>query len=62
MGSSTINRGILSAAATIFEMIKGLGFKNKKAAVFGSYGWSGESPGFSRKPLPRPVLRWPLKS
>ncbi len=44
MGSSTINRGILSAAATILEMIKGLGFKNKKAAVFGSYGWSGESP------------------
>jgi anaerobic nitric oxide reductase flavorubredoxin len=24
-------------------MIKGLSFKNKKAAAFGSYGWSGES-------------------
>lgn len=23
-------------------MIKGLRFKNKKAAAFGSYGWSGE--------------------
>lgn len=43
MGSSTINRGILSALAGILEMMKGLGFKNKKAAVFGSYGWSGES-------------------
>ena len=44
MGSSTINRGILSALASILEMIKGLGFKEKKAAAFGSYGWSGESP------------------
>lgn len=24
-------------------MIQGLGFKNKKCAAFGSYGWSGES-------------------
>jgi len=29
--------------AAILEMVKGLGFKDKKAAVFGSYGWSGES-------------------
>jgi flavorubredoxin len=43
MGSSTINRGILSSMAAILEMSKGLGFKGKKAAVFGSYGWSGES-------------------
>lgn len=43
VGSSTINRGILSSTAGILEMIKGLGFKNKKAAAFGSYGWSGES-------------------
>jgi flavorubredoxin len=43
MGSSTINRGILSALAAILEITKGLGFKGKKAAAFGSYGWSGES-------------------
>lgn len=43
MGSSTINRGILSALAAILEISKGLGFKGKKAAAFGSYGWSGES-------------------
>lgn len=43
VGSSTINRGILSGAASILEIIAGLGFKNKKAAAFGSYGWSGES-------------------
>jgi len=42
-GSSTCNRGILSAAAGLLEMVKGLGFKDKKAAAFGSYGWSGES-------------------
>lgn len=43
VGSSTINKGILSSTAAILEMIKGLGFKDKKAASFGSYGWSGES-------------------
>lgn len=43
VGSSTINSGILTAAAGILEMIKGLKFTNKKAAAFGSYGWSGES-------------------
>ncbi|NLB19002.1 MAG: anaerobic nitric oxide reductase flavorubredoxin [Syntrophomonadaceae bacterium] len=44
VGSPTINRGILSSVAAIMEEIKGLGFKNKQAAAFGSYGWSGESP------------------
>jgi flavorubredoxin len=43
VGSSTINRTILSGVAGFLEEIKGLGFKNKKAAAFGSYGWSGES-------------------
>lgn len=43
VGSSTINKGILSSTAGILEMIKGLSFKNKKAAAFGSYGWGGES-------------------
>ncbi|MCP4138388.1 MAG: anaerobic nitric oxide reductase flavorubredoxin, partial [bacterium] len=31
------------ATAGILEEIEGLQFKNKKAAAFGSYGWSGES-------------------
>ncbi|MDF2531174.1 MAG: metallo-beta-lactamase [Clostridia bacterium] len=43
VGSSTINKGILHSVAGMLEQIKGLGFKNKKAAAFGSYGWSGES-------------------
>lgn len=43
IGSPTINRGILTSVAGIIEEIKGLGLKNKKAAAFGCYGWSGES-------------------
>ncbi len=43
MGCSTENRGVLSATASLLEVIKGLQFKNKVAASFGSYGWSGES-------------------
>lgn len=43
VGSSTINNGILHSIAGILEMIRGLKFKQKKAAAFGSYGWSGES-------------------
>lgn len=43
LGSPTINKGILTAMASLLEEIKGLGFKNKKAAAFGCYGWSGES-------------------
>jgi len=43
MGSPTINKGLLSSIGGIKEEIKGLSFKNKRAAAFGSYGWSGES-------------------
>ena len=45
VGSSTINRGILTSVAGILEEIKGLKFKNKKAFAFGCYGWSCESVG-----------------
>ena len=51
LGSSTINRGILSSIAMIMEEIKGLAFKNKKAAAFGSYGWSGEGNGILERLL-----------
>ncbi|HNY11762.1 MAG TPA: anaerobic nitric oxide reductase flavorubredoxin [Candidatus Wallbacteria bacterium] len=43
VGSPTINNGISHATAGILEMIEGLKLKNKKAAAFGCYGWSGES-------------------
>jgi len=42
-GSPTIDKGILFHMAGILEEMRGLSFKNKKAAAFGSYGWSGES-------------------
>jgi flavorubredoxin len=43
VGSSTINKGVLSSIAAIMDEIKGMAFKNKKGAAFGAYGWSGES-------------------
>lgn len=43
VGSPTINRGVLTSIAGLMEEIKGLKFRNKKAAAFGCYGWSGES-------------------
>ena len=42
VGSPTINNGYLFSIGGMMEMIKGLKFKNKRAAAFGSYGWSGE--------------------
>ena len=42
VGSPTVNRRLLSSIGGILEQIRGLGFKNKKAAAFGTYGWSGE--------------------
>lgn len=44
VGSPTINYGYSFAIAGLLEMAKGLKFKKKKAATFGSYGWSGEAP------------------
>lgn len=42
-GSPTVNGGYLYAIAGILELMRGMKFKNKKAAAFGSYGWSGEA-------------------
>lgn len=42
-GSATINNRYLSAMGGLIEMVKGMKFKKKKAAAFGSYGWSGEA-------------------
>ena len=44
VGCPTVNKGILSSLAGLMEEIKGLAFKDKKAAAFGTYGWSGEGP------------------
>jgi len=42
VGCPTVNNGLLHSIGGLMEMVKGLKFKNKKAAAFGSYGWSGE--------------------
>lgn len=43
VGSPTVNRGVLPTIMPILEDLRGLRFKNKIGAAFGSYGWSGES-------------------
>lgn len=43
MGSPTIGNNILHSMAGFIHLIKIMKFKNKKAAAFGCYGWSGES-------------------
>ncbi|MFA5576240.1 MAG: anaerobic nitric oxide reductase flavorubredoxin [Tissierellaceae bacterium] len=50
-GSPTVNKGIINAGGGLLEMISGIGFKNKKGASFGSYGWSGESAAIIQKKL-----------
>lgn len=43
LGSPTVGNSILSSVAGWIEFMRQLKFKKKKAAVFGCYGWSGES-------------------
>jgi len=42
VGSPTVGKSILSAMGGFLHFLTELQFKNKKAAVFGCYGWSGE--------------------
>jgi flavorubredoxin len=42
VGSPTLNNGLLPTITPILEDLKGLKFRNKIGAAFGSYGWSGE--------------------
>jgi flavorubredoxin len=43
LGSCTVNGGILATLMPILEDLRGLKFKNKIGAAFGSFGWSGEA-------------------
>jgi len=43
IGSPTLNRGVLPTIAPILADLRGLDFRNKIGAAFGSYGWSGEA-------------------
>lgn len=42
IGSPTLNNGLLPTIMPVLEDLKGLKFRNKVGAAFGSYGWSGE--------------------
>jgi len=43
VGSPTINNGLFPTVSDFLTYMKGLKPKNKVAAAFGSYGWSGEA-------------------
>ena len=43
IGSPALNNGLLPTIMPILEDLKGLKFKNKVGAAFGSFGWSGEN-------------------
>jgi flavorubredoxin len=43
IGSPTINSGEMPEITGLLREINGQNFREKKAAVFGSYGWSGEA-------------------
>lgn len=43
VGSATVNNSVMHATGGLLDMLRGLGLKNKKAAAFGAYGWSGEA-------------------
>ncbi len=42
LGSPTFNNSVLTTMWPLLHDLKGLKFKNKLGAAFGSYGWSGE--------------------
>jgi len=43
IGSPTLNNGLFPTVSDFLCYMKGLKLRNKLAAAFGSYGWSGES-------------------
>lgn len=51
VGSPTAENNILSTVAGWLMFLKALRFKNKKAAAFGCYGWSGEGVGILKNLL-----------
>ena len=50
-GSAMVLQGVQSSVSGWLDFLKELKFKNKKAAVFGCYGWSGEGNSVLRKLL-----------
>lgn len=61
IGSCTVNNGVLRSITSLLEDIKSLKLKDKVAASFGSYGWSGEGHGIISKKLQDVGLNVPLQ-
>lgn len=57
MGSCTVNNTVLYSIGAVLEHIRGLRFKNKVAASFGSFGWSGEGAKIIKQKLEEAGLR-----
>jgi len=51
VGSPTVSNDILSSVTGFLAFMRQLKFKGKKACVFGTYGWSGESTKILREKL-----------
>jgi flavorubredoxin len=51
VGSPTLNNGLFPTVSDMLTYMKGLKPKNKLAAAFGSYGWSGEAAKIVRREL-----------
>ena len=51
IGSPTLNNGLLPTIAPILEDLKGLRFRNKVGAAFGSFGWKAQSVGIIEEHL-----------
>ena len=51
VGSPTVGQSIMSSVGGWLDFLHELKFKNKQAAVFGCYGWSGESTKVLREKL-----------
>jgi flavorubredoxin len=50
-GSPTLNNQMFPTVALFLNYLKGLAPKNKAAAAFGSFGWSGQAVGLITKEL-----------
>jgi flavorubredoxin len=51
LGSPTLNNGIFPTVGQFLTYLKGLKPRNKAAAAFGSYGWSGQAVGIITEEL-----------
>lgn len=61
IGSCTVNNTVLRAISSLLDDLKGLRFKNKVGASFGSFGWSGEAQKIINSELEKAGMKLPLQ-